>query len=389
MTDWKEFQPLYKDVELFAGLDDQSIIKLLKIMKEIAVPKGTTLIAEGDKAESLYLLVEGGLDVYLREGGVGDAFKTLTLRPITSIGEISLLDGQPRSATLIAAEDTIVLELTFKDLHDLSGDRQDTLAGRLKLNLARDIGTKIRNQSSISVKVLKEQLAEAKARATGGIFISSLFVATCAYLFALHIIIALSQKFISTSIITIPVIFVFSGVFLSAIRRSGYSYQHYGLTLAGWRSSLLGSLLYSIPFLILIMAVKIILQAVVPAMADDHLFSLADNLRHGSWSMLLEVIAYCIFSPFQEFIARGSVQTAFADFLVGKRTVAKAILISNLIFSVLHFHLSVIFAILVFIPGIFWGWLFNRQKTLVGVCFSHILIGAFAFWVVGFDTLFK
>jgi membrane protease YdiL (CAAX protease family) len=36
-----------------------------------------------------------------------------------------------------------------------------------------------------------------------------------------------------------------------------------------------------------------------------------------------------------------------------------------------------------FLPGLFWGWLYSRHRTLIGVTISHILIGAWIFYFVG------
>ena len=75
------------------------------------------------------------------------------------------------------------------------------------------------------------------------------------------------------------------------------------------------------------------------------------------------------------------------NFLTGPRRVFKAILVANLMYAMLHLYMSVIFSLMVFIPGLLWGWLYARHRTLVGVTVSHALCGLFCFFVVGFDTL--
>src|SRR5262249_16591708 len=96
-------------------------------------------------------------------------------------------------------------------------------------------------------------------------------------------------------------------------------------------------------------------------------------------------LAFYLFfiTPIQELIARGGLQGSLQMFLTGKYKVLTAILISNLILSTMHLYLSFRMALLVFLPGIFWGWLYSRHHTLIGVIISHIMIGAFAFWIVG------
>ena len=103
--------------------------------------------------------------------------------------------------------------------------------------------------------------------------------------------------------------------------------------------------------------------------------------------LLFTVVAYSIFSPIQEFIARGGIQSAFQELLISKHKNLIAVLIANIMFSMTHLHISTVIALVVFIPGLFWGWLYYRHKTLIGVCISHIIIGLFAIRVVGFPDL--
>lgn len=105
--------------------------------------------------------------------------------------------------------------------------------------------------------------------------------------------------------------------------------------------------------------------------------------------MVIDIILYSIFTPIQEFIARGGVQSSFQEFLSGRSRKLIALLIANLMFSMTHLHLSTTFAMMVFVPGLFWGWLYSRRQTLVGVCASHLIIGLFAYYVVGFNALLQ
>lgn len=52
-------------------------------------------------------------------------------------------------------------------------------------------------------------------------------------------------------------------------------------------------------------------------------------------------------------------------------------------FSVNHLHLSFLFALLAFIPGLFWGVLFHRRPNLVGPTLSHFVVGGYVFFVLG------
>lgn len=60
-----------------------------------------------------------------------------------------------------------------------------------------------------------------------------------------------------------------------------------------------------------------------------------------------------------------------------------AIFLSNLIFSTMHLFMSVNLALLIFLAGIYFGWLYSRTRNLLGVTLAHALLGAWWFWIIG------
>jgi PAS domain S-box-containing protein len=106
---------------------------------------------------------------------------------------------------------------------------------------------------------------------------------------------------------------------------------------------------------------------------------------HRDWSsapFVLGVLLYIALTPLQEFLARGTLQAPLEQAFTGRYRALRAIVIANLLFSVFHEHLGIAFSIMVLLPGLFWGWLFSRQKTLVGVSISHAIIGTYALVVL-------
>jgi len=98
---------LLSGVELFAGLTKKEAAFLLQFMRDYNYPAGKVLVAEGDKGGRFYLIVSGTA-VVTRRGR-----RIRTLGPGDSFGDIALIDGGPRSATVAAETPLSILSLAI------------------------------------------------------------------------------------------------------------------------------------------------------------------------------------------------------------------------------------------------------------------------------------
>lgn len=94
---------------------------------------------------------------------------------------------------------------------------------------------------------------------------------------------------------------------------------------------------------------------------------------------------YVLIVPLQEFATRGCIQGMLAVFLTGRFRTVQAVLLCNLVFCAMHTHLGDIFPLLVFLPGLAWGWLYARTPTLIGPSLSHAIVGVAACFLFGID----
>jgi membrane protease YdiL (CAAX protease family) len=95
----------------------------------------------------------------------------------------------------------------------------------------------------------------------------------------------------------------------------------------------------------------------------------------GTAATLTAYLLYALLSPVQEFVARGLMQGALSKMLTGTFVPLKSVLVANAVFSISHQHLGLAYSLAVFVPGLFWGWLYHRQGSLLGVSISHVIIG--------------
>lgn len=99
-------------IPLFSALDAITLEKLSALFVKKEFKRNQTLISQGDLSRSLFLIESGRTKVFSNdEEGKQTIFAFLSAGDYC--GELSLLDAEPRSASVVALEKTITLQLTY------------------------------------------------------------------------------------------------------------------------------------------------------------------------------------------------------------------------------------------------------------------------------------
>ena len=103
-------------VPLLAGLDRKELELLAKLAKEQRYEPGATIVKSGASGHGLYIIKEGNVSV------VRDGQKVASMGPGQFFGEISVLDGGPRTADVKADTSTVCLTLISWEIKPLLMD---------------------------------------------------------------------------------------------------------------------------------------------------------------------------------------------------------------------------------------------------------------------------
>jgi small-conductance mechanosensitive channel/CRP-like cAMP-binding protein len=125
---------LIGSIDLFRGFPPEERSAIEERLQERILRKGDVLVRQGDEGASLFVVAEGALDVHLEEQD-GSTVALDRMVPGDVAGEMSLLTGQPRSATVTAATDAVVYEVDRDQLDPILRRRPD-LAERLAAVMA-------------------------------------------------------------------------------------------------------------------------------------------------------------------------------------------------------------------------------------------------------------
>jgi HD-GYP domain-containing protein (c-di-GMP phosphodiesterase class II)/CRP-like cAMP-binding protein len=107
------------NTSLFGNLPEKNRIEIAKKMKELSFEPKENIVTYGQMGDSLYLIVEGLVEVLGTDYITGDVFVLAHLGPGDCFGEMSLLTGEKRSASVRTFENTKVLQLDRSSFNEL------------------------------------------------------------------------------------------------------------------------------------------------------------------------------------------------------------------------------------------------------------------------------
>lgn len=377
----------WRDADAFAGMTDDELAVVEPLITSRRVAPGDMLAHEGQPASEVFIVQDGELEIVKGKGSHQRVMGRATVGDV--VGEVSLFDEMPRSAGARAVVPTRVWVLDFQQLRPATGligrsstDTRPkptrTAYHQLLENLATAMADRVRMQD--------DQLHEgARQREVMGRFLVSILLLVCLYTFMLSGLDVLGENApANTTLVSVPIQIVFaigSGWF---IIRSGYPLSTFGLGFSHLLGSLVEALLFTIPALGVFTLIKQVILWVkgnpngVPVIAHPDVVARFQEPDVVRWFSI-----YAVTCVVQELIVRGALQSTLEMFLTGPRRRVSAIVVSAMLFSMTHLHMSFLFATLAFLPGLFWGWLFSRRRNLVGVTASHAIVGGYVFFVMG------
>src|SRR5881397_1052099 len=152
-----------KNVKLFAELSTDSLLKLGSSLKTAEFPPAEVIVREGAPGVAMYIIKSGLVEVRKKDPSNGIDFLVAQLRPGAAVGEMSLLTGKPRSATVTTVESTSVFTLTRADFRNIL-----TLHPEISLGLARILAERLEDATKqVGIDFVNLQKANFDPRVVG------------------------------------------------------------------------------------------------------------------------------------------------------------------------------------------------------------------------------
>jgi len=151
-----EIADMLERADMFRNMSRAEVDVFSRYVQAYKAPVGAEVLIEGGRESCMFVVAEGKLDI-LKEADEesGKMKKIATVRSGKTIGEMSLLDGLPHSATAVVVESAVLLLVT-KSNFDRMLKEQPEVALRIVHRMATLMSLRLRQTSGVLIDYLKD-----------------------------------------------------------------------------------------------------------------------------------------------------------------------------------------------------------------------------------------
>jgi CRP/FNR family cyclic AMP-dependent transcriptional regulator len=116
-----------KSVDLFSQIPGEDLAQVALISTEETRDAGDEIFAEGEAGDALYLVLDGKVRVHRQERVLAE------LGERECFGEMAILDAAPRSASVTALEDCVLLKISREDFQEIMSEKPEIALGIIQV----------------------------------------------------------------------------------------------------------------------------------------------------------------------------------------------------------------------------------------------------------------
>jgi CRP-like cAMP-binding protein len=117
---------ILRRIDIFAGTPDHVLAAVAHISEEIALGPEETFIREGVTEDCMYIVVDGEVRVHSQGRPI------ITLGPEKSVGELAVLDPEPRSASVTTVGEALLFRVAKEPFDEVMADRPELAQGIIR-----------------------------------------------------------------------------------------------------------------------------------------------------------------------------------------------------------------------------------------------------------------
>ena len=144
---------LLQTIPLFESLERDDLTVLASRLREAKVARGESVFAQGDEGDAMYIIEDGAVDIVASNDKQRVTLASLFKQQY--FGELSLLDGAPRSASAVASRDTSLLALERDDFVEFVKKRPAAA-----LSIMHEVGERMRATNELMTRTVSRNVIE-------------------------------------------------------------------------------------------------------------------------------------------------------------------------------------------------------------------------------------
>ena len=152
-----EAASIFSDIKLFESLSSEEVRKVVRACELEVYEPGDKLFEQGDEADALFIVGRGELEV-VAQSPMGEKVVLARLGPGTVVGEMSLIQGGPRSATVESVSVSEIFRLDHESFELMRREREPG-AYKIILGLAATVGERRRETDARIQEVFNDPAA--------------------------------------------------------------------------------------------------------------------------------------------------------------------------------------------------------------------------------------
>jgi len=116
-----------KGVDLFRTIPGEDLSRIAQITDEVEYRPEQAVVTEGEHGDAMYLIVDGKVKVHSGDKVLAELGRT------QCIGEMSILDAEPRSASVTALSELTLLKIQREDFAEILAEKPEISQGIIKV----------------------------------------------------------------------------------------------------------------------------------------------------------------------------------------------------------------------------------------------------------------
>ena len=346
---------------LLEGLTMHDIDSITKKFERVLLQKEEVLFEEGSNSKDIYILASGELRIF--KSREAEVYEITTQTEVGAlIGEIAYLCDLKRTSSVAAVDSAVLYKLAEGEI---GTEPQWQIFMK---NVATKGLEKVVVSDSSYMSSIKKTMELLEDRAASGLFFITTIIGFSLSVICVGII-ELKNYSLHTSLSIWVQLLVLVAPPLFYVLKYRVPLSEIGIHTRNLKTSLIRGLMISAVYALLFIFV---LYLTKPALLKE--ITLDKFLNLGG-------LSYFFHSILQEILARGIMQTTMKKILGDERGYL-AIFVSAVIFSIYHSPLGLFMVVATFVGGLFFGYLYHKDDSLVGVSIVHYVFGAFIFAVL-------